>query len=151
MEKTMEEFLDDGLRKQVRRVFEDLKEPVTILCFSSAAKCEYCEETVQLLSEVTALSNWLVLEVHDLDKESELASFYHVDKAPGIVIAGRREKGIIDFGIRYYGVPAGSEFGALINDLVMVSKRESGLSKETQAFLASLKEPVHLMVFSTPT
>jgi alkyl hydroperoxide reductase subunit AhpF len=147
----MEEFLDEGLRKQVRQVFEDMKEPVTILCFSSAAKCEYCEETVQLLSEVTALSDLLALEVHDLDKESGLASFYHVDKAPGIVIAGRREKEIIDYGIRYYGVPAGSEFGALINDLLTVSKRESGLSAETLAFLASLKEPVHLMVFSTPT
>jgi alkyl hydroperoxide reductase subunit AhpF len=147
----MEEFLDDGLKKQVRQVFEDMQEPVTILCFSSAAKCEYCEETVQLLSEVTALSSLLALEVHDLDKESQLASFYHVDKAPGIVIAGRQEKEIIDFGIRYYGVPAGSEFGALISDLLTVSKRQSGLSDETKAFLAGLKEPVHLMVFSTPT
>ena len=147
----MEEFLDNGLKKQVRQVFKDMKEPVTILCFTSAAKCEYCEETVQLLSEVIALSDLLSLEVHDLDTEAELASLYHVDKAPGIVIAGGRDKEIIDFGIRYYGVPAGSEFGALINDLLTVSKRESGLSAETLAFLASLKEPVHLMVFSTPT
>jgi alkyl hydroperoxide reductase subunit AhpF len=147
----MEEFLDNGLKKQVRQVFEDFKEPVTLLVFSSTAKCEYCEETVQLLSEVVALSDLLTLEVHDLDKESELARLYHVDKAPGIVIAGRQGEEIIDFGIRYYGVPAGSEFGALINDLVVVSKRESGLSAETLAFLAGLKEPVHLMVFSTPT
>ena len=147
----MENFVDAGLKKKVRQVFEDMVEPVTMLCFSSAAKCEYCEETVQLLTEVTALSDLLSLEVHDLDTEGELASLYHVDKAPGIVIAGGREKEIIDFGIRYYGVPAGSEFGALINDLLFVSKRKSGLSVETLAFLASLKEPVHLMVFSTPT
>jgi alkyl hydroperoxide reductase subunit AhpF len=147
----MEEFLDEGLKKQVRRVFEDMKEAVTILCFTSVSKCEYCEETIQLLGEVTALSDLLALEVHDLDQEGELANLYHVDKAPGIVIAGRREKEIIDFGIRYYGVPAGSEFGALINDLLTVSKRESGLSEETRVFLSSLKDPVHLMVFSTPT
>jgi len=147
----MEEFLDNGLKKQVRRVFEDFKEPVTILVFSSASKCEYCEETIQLLKEVVALSDLLTLEEHDLDEERELASRYHVDKAPGIVIAGKQGEEIIDFGIRYYGVPAGSEFGALINDLVTVSKRESGLSEETLAFLAGLKEPVHLMVFSTPT
>ena len=147
----MEEFLDNGLKKQVRQVFEDFKEPVILLFFGSAAKCEYCEETAQLLTEVTALSDLLALEVHDLDEEGELASQYHVDKAPGIVIAGRQGEEIIDFGIRYYGVPAGTEFGALINDLVTVSRRESGLSQETQAFLATLKEPVHLMVFSTPT
>jgi len=147
----MEEFLDNGLKKQVRQVFEDLKEPVTILVFTSAARCEYCEETIQLLSEVTALSNLLTVEVHDLDAEAELAAHYHVDKAPGIVLAGGRGEDIIDFGIRYYGVPAGSEFGALINDLLAVSKRESGLSKETLAFLAGLQEPEHLMVFSTPT
>jgi alkyl hydroperoxide reductase subunit AhpF len=147
----MEEFLDDGLKKQVRQVFEDLQEAVTILFFGSAAKCDYCEETTQLLTEVTALSDLLTLEVHDLDEESELASQYHVDKAPGIVIAGRQGAEIIDYGIRFYGVPAGSEFGALINDLLTVSKRKSGLSEETLAFLAGLKEPVHLMVFSTPT
>jgi alkyl hydroperoxide reductase subunit AhpF len=151
MEKIMEEFLDNGLKKQVLQVFEDLKEPVTILFFGSAAQCEFCEETVQLLTEVTALSDLLVLEVHDLEEESELASQYHVDKAPGFVIAGGRGEEIIDFGIRYYGVPAGSEFGALINDLLTVSKRESGLSEETLSFLAGLKEPVHLMIFSTPT
>ena len=147
----MEEFLDTGLRKQVRQVFEDMREPVSIIIFGSASKCEYCEETIQLLTEVTVLSDLLTLEVHDLDEDSELASHYHVDKAPGIVIAGGWGEDIIDFGIRYYGVPAGSEFGALINDLLTVSKRESGLSKETLAFLAGLKEPVHLMVFSTPT
>jgi len=147
----MEEFLDEGLKKQVRQVFKDMQEAVTLLCFTSAAKCEYCEETVQLLTEVVALSDLLALEVHDLDQEGELANQYHVDKAPGIVIAGGRQKEIIDFGIRYYGVPAGSEFGALINDLVTVSKRKSGLNEETRAFLDALKEPVHLMVFSTPT
>lgn len=147
----MEEFLDNGLKKQVHQVFEDLKEPVTILFFGGAEQCEYCEETIQLLTEVTALSDLLSLEVHDLVEESELASRYHIDKAPGFVIAGNRGEEIIDFGIRYYGVPAGSEFGALISDLLTVSKRESGLSEQTLAFLAGLKEPVHLMVFSTPT
>ncbi len=147
----MEEFLDDGLKKQVRHAFEDMQEPVTILFFGCASRCEYCEETGQLLTEVTALSDLLALEVHDLDEESELAGRYHVDKAPGLVITGGRGEDITDFGIRYYGVPAGSEFGALINDLLMVSKRQSGLSAETLAFLAGLKEPVHLMVFSTPT
>jgi alkyl hydroperoxide reductase subunit AhpF len=147
----MEEFLDNGLKKQVRQIFEELKQPVTILLFGSAAKCEYCEETGQLLAEVSALSDLLTIEVHDLDQEGDLASHYHVDKAPGIVIAGGRGEDIIDFGIRYYGVPAGSEFGALITDILTVSKRESGLSDEMLAFLASLQEPVHLVVFSTPT
>jgi glutaredoxin-like protein len=147
----MDEFLDSNMRKQVRLVFEELQEPVTIFFFGCESKCEYCQETSQLLNEVTALSDLLSLEIYDLDLDKDLAKQYHVDKAPGFVIAGKQEGKIVDYGIRYYGVPAGSEFGALINDLLTVSKRESGLSEPTRTFLSNLKEPVHLMVFSTPT
>jgi len=50
------------------------------------------------------------------------------------VIAGGRQKEIIDFGIRYYGVPAGQRIRSVDHDLVTVSKRKSGLNEETRAF-----------------
>jgi glutaredoxin-like protein len=56
-----------------------------------------------------------------------------------------------DYGIRYYGIPAGYEFSTLINDIMMVSRGESGLSAETKAYLAGLTQPLHLQVFVTPT
>ncbi len=43
-----------------------------------------------------------------------------------------------------YGIPSGYEFSTLIEDILMVSHRESGLSGETKALLHDLSEPLHL-------
>jgi alkyl hydroperoxide reductase subunit AhpF len=74
-----------------------------------------------------------------------------VDKVPGLVLAGRDGDQILDYGIRYAGIPSGHEFSSLIHDLVLVSGRDSGLREQTRAYLAKLDKPVHLQVFVTPT
>jgi hypothetical protein len=50
--------------------------------------------------------------VHDLDANPPEATQYHVDKAPAIVVLGD-ETGRRDFGIRFYGSPAGHESATL--------------------------------------
>lgn len=144
-------FLDDNLQKQVRDFFDQLQQPVVILFFGSQEKCELCSDTETLLNEVVNLSDKLSIEVYDLEQDAELAKKYHVDKAPGFVLAALNDGVISDFGIRYAGIPAGHEFSALINDLVRISSRDSGLSDETRKFLAGLKQAVHLQVYVTPT
>ncbi|MBP1700991.1 MAG: glutaredoxin-like protein, partial [Chloroflexi bacterium] len=47
--------------------------------------------------------------------------------------------------------PSGHEFSSLINTLVVVSNRDSGLDQQTRDFLSKLDKPVHLQVFVTPT
>jgi glutaredoxin-like protein len=146
----MSSLLNDDVIGQVRDAFQDLKEPVQVLFFSGE-DCEYCDDTRQLVEEVTALSDTVSLETLDLDQDPELAARYQVDKAPGLVIAGREGDQVVDYGIRYAGIPSGHEFSSLIQDLLLVSQREAGLSPETNQFLESLEEPVHLQVFVTPT
>jgi glutaredoxin-like protein len=147
----MTELLNAEIKRQVRQVFEQLKEPVQVLYFGQAEDCETCPDTQQLLQEVTALSDQLSLSEHDLDKDAELAARYKVDKAPGIVIAARNGQEIEDYGIRLAGIPSGHEFSTLIHDLVLVSGRDSGLSPKTRALLGKLDRPVNLQVFVTPT
>ena len=144
-------LLDDNITSQVREAFASLKEPVKVLFFSSQDNCQYCNDTQQLLEEVTSLSEKLSLDVLDLEQDAELAARYQVDKAPGIVIAAQNGDEIVDYGIRYAGIPSGHEFSSLVTDLIQVSGRGSGLQEETRAFLRDLKEPVHMMVFVTPT
>ena len=43
------------------------------------------------------------------------------------------------------------DFVNVLESIVMVSKRESGLSAETKKKLATLEKPLHLQVFVTPT
>lgn len=147
----MGELLNEQIEDQVREVFNGLKEPVQVLFFEDQNDCMYCPDTRKLLEEVTALSEKLSLQVYDIHQQAEVARQYHVDKTPGIVIAARDGERIIDYGIRYAGIPSGHEFTSLINDLIIVSQRESGLSEETRAFLKSLQKPVRLQVFVTPT
>ena len=147
----MAKMLDEGIQKQVREVFAELDHPVEILYFKSELNCDYCGETQQILEEVATLSDRLQISVHDLDVEADLAARFHLDKAPGFSIVGRDGDQLIDYGIRYAGIPAGHEFTSLIHDLVMISKRDSGLSPQTRAYLGTLTEPVMLQVFTTPT
>ncbi|HJW89917.1 MAG TPA: thioredoxin family protein [Anaerolineales bacterium] len=147
----MAELLNDDVKSQIREVFEQLKEPVQVLFFGRTTDCEYCEDTRQLVEEVTALSDQLTLAVHDLDQDADIASQYRVDKTPGLVVAGLDGDQVIDYGIRYSGIPSGHEFTSLIHDLVLVSSRDSGLRENTRQLLSKLSTPIHLQVFVTPT
>ena len=149
----MANVLDDNIKQQVREVFGQLPNPVEILFFGSSdpARCQYCADTQQLLEEVSGLSDRLHLQVYDIEKDADLAQQYKVDGVPGFVLAGREGEQIIDYHIRYKGIPAGHEFSSLINDLVLVSRRDSNLSEATRKFLHELDQPVHLQVFVTPT
>jgi glutaredoxin-like protein len=53
--------------------------------------------------------------------------------------------------LRYLGIPAGLEFGTLLEDLAAVSRGTTTLKQESRTKLASLTKPVHVQVFVTPT
>jgi glutaredoxin-like protein len=93
----------------------------------------------------------LDVQVYDLNKDAEMAAKFNVDKSPSIVIAGKDHDEVVNYGIQYSGIPSGHEFSTLINDIVIVSGRDSGLSDETRAFLKNLTQPLHMQVFVTPT
>jgi glutaredoxin-like protein len=122
-----------------------------VFYFGKQNDCDTCDDTLQLLQEVTGLSDKLSLAVYDLDTDAEVARQYHVDKTPGIVLAAKDGDTITDYGVRYAGIPAGHEFSSLIHDLVLVSGRDSGLSQETRDLLKGIEQPVHMQVFVTPT
>ena len=147
----MENLLNDQVISQIKQTFEQLKEPVQILFFGSQDNCETCADTRQLLEEVSAIGEKLSLSIYDLQADSDMAAKFNVDKAPAIVIAARDSDRVINSGIQYSGIPAGHEFGTLINDILLVSSRDSGLSEEVRDFLKNLEKPLHLQVFVTPT
>ncbi len=148
----MEKMLPDEIVKQIRDVFKQLKHPVELLFFGSQARCEYCNEIQQLLEELIPLSGQLSLSIHDLEQEPDLARHYQVEgKAPAIVITAREGDQLTDYGIRYLGIPSGHEFTTLIQSILLVSGRDSGLNPQTRAYLKTLTTPLHLEVFVTPT
>lgn len=147
----MEKVLNDQIIRQINDVFAEMKEPVQVLYFGSKDNCDYCSETQQLLEEVTATNDKLELSVYDIQENEDMARQFNVTHTPGIVIAAKDGAQVTDLGVQYSGIPSGHEFSTLINDIVMVSKRDSGLSEKTREYLKNLSEPLHLQVFVTPT
>lgn len=146
-------LLNENIQNQVRAEFAKLEHPVKMVMFTQSFECQYCKETHQLVDEVAALSDKLSVEVRDFVADKQLADEYGVDKIPAVVMLADEgdDKAARDFGIRFYGIPSGYEFSTLIEDLIMVSKRDSGLSAQTRAELAKLTAPLHMQVFVTPT
>ena len=69
-----------------------------------------------------------------------------IDKIPSTALLGDR-----DYGIRFYGVPAGYEFTSLIEDIIDVSKRDAGLPEELLNELSKVDKPVHIQILISPT
>jgi glutaredoxin-like protein len=147
----MAQLLNDDITNQIREVFAGLKNPVHIMFFGSQTNCDYCDDTRQLVEEVAALSDLLSIEIYDMEADADLAAKYNVDKAPGVVIAAKEGQQITDFGVRLAGIPSGHEFTSLIQDILLVSNRDSGLNPQTREFLKGLEKPILLQVFVTPT
>ncbi len=147
----MEKFLDQSLQDQLTKIFAELVHPVKVVYFSTSEKCDYCEQIEGLLSEVVSLSDKLTLLTLDINENQDLATQYELSEAPVFILTGEDQGKELDYHIRFYGMPGGHEFTSLINDLILVSRRDSGLAPETRSFLKTLQEPVHLQVFVTPT
>jgi len=144
-------LLNEDVIGQIKDVFAQLQNPVEVLFFGKKSDCEYCDDTLQLVQEIVEISDQIHLTTYDIEEDAEVAAQYKVDKVPGLVLAGRDGDQVIDYGVRFAGIPSGHEFSSLIHDLTLVSKRDSGLSEKTREFLAGLKKPVLLQVFVTPT
>jgi glutaredoxin-like protein len=139
-------FLQDKDRTIIQTRFESLDHPVKLINFSQEQECMYCAETHKLMEEVAELSDKISLEVFDFVADQEQVKKYSIDKIPATVVEGPR-----DYGIRFFGVPSGYEFGTLVEAIILASNGDSGLKPETREALAQLPEPVHLQVFVTPT
>ena len=139
-------FLQDNLRDPVAiELFSQQKSPLVV---PGRTECEYCEETEQLLGEVAEMSEQVQLTVHDLRATPDAGAAHGIqpDMIPAIVLRGEN-KGTV----RYFGIPAGNEFGTLLQDLVDASTGSTKLSQPTKDELAKLPSDVHIRVFVTPT
>jgi alkyl hydroperoxide reductase subunit AhpF len=140
-------FLNAKDEQEVRTVFQSLRDPVKLVVFSSSLTAgDLCAQNEQLVREVAGLNDKLSVEVLNLALDRERAAGYGVDQVPAIVVEGAR-----DYGIRFYGIPAGYEFSNLIDAITVASTGEPGLTAETRAALARLDTDIDIKVFSTPT
>jgi glutaredoxin-like protein len=147
----MPNLIDETIKEKLELFFKELEGPVTIVFFGAKLGCETCQDTVDLMKGVVALSPILHLIQYDIKENLEKTKQYDADKIPFFSINAGDGEDSQDMGVHFAGIPAGHEFSAFINSVIMVSKRKTHLSPITVKYLTGLKEPIHLKVFSTPT
>ena len=139
-------LLGEEIAEQVKQELADLAGPVRMVVFTQTFECEYCAETRQLVEELAALSDQLTVEVYNFATDREKAEEFGVDKIPAIAVIGEQ-----DYGVRFYGIPAGFEFTSLLHAIRTVAAGKPELSPEAVKELTAIAEPVHIQVFVTPT
>jgi glutaredoxin-like protein len=140
-------LISQEIANQVKDYFADLTGRVRLIMFTQEFECEFCAETRQLVEEIARLSDKVEAEVYNFVTDREKANELGVDKIPAIAVIGAQ-----DYGVRFYGIPAGYEFSSLIQAIRTVSAgRPELLSPEGVQRLARIGSPVHIQVFVTPT
>jgi glutaredoxin-like protein len=139
-------MISDDSALEVRERLKGMVHPVKLVHFTQELNLEYGREAKQLLTDLLDLSDKLSLEVYNFLLDKDKVSEYGIDKVPATAVRNGK-----DYGIRFYGLPAGYEFATLLDAIVSVSQGDSGLKAENKEKLAKVSEPVHLQVFVTPT
>ncbi len=140
-------LIKDKDKEYLKKKFdEEMEGEVRIVYFTQDFECQFCKETREILEELAELSDKIKLEIHEFDKEKELAERYGVDKIPATLIFGEKE-----YGIRFFGIPSGYEFSTLVEDIIHASRGETELNEEIKEEVKKINKPVHIQVFVTPT
>ncbi|MEN6448154.1 MAG: FAD-dependent oxidoreductase [Syntrophaceae bacterium] len=142
----MPDLIDAKTMKELQPIMKRLSDPVRIVFFTQEHACVACREQETLLAEVSSLSDKITLERYDLMADSALARTYGITKVPATAVIGKK-----DYGIRFFGMTMGYEFGSLIEAVLLASSGQSGLLPEIETLLAIIDEPVHLEVMVTLT
>src|SRR5262245_34769098 len=139
-------LLSEEIAGELREAFAGLVHPATLAVGSQALADPVSHEVRKLVEELTALDDKRRAEPVNFVLDQERVAALGIERTPAIAILGDR-----DHGVRFYGTPAGYEFGSLVDGILDVSRGSSLLSEPTRTALAALDRDLRLRVFSTPT
>ena len=139
-------LLNDEIVQNVKNMLGDIPQDVKLAVFTDDEHCEYCDEIIQLVNEVAAVTERVSVEQYEIHRDAAQAEALNLKRAPAIAILGKE-----DYGLRFYGIPSGYEFSTLLHGIQKASEGKSELDAQTKSYLAGLGKPVDLEVFVTPT
>jgi len=137
--------IDPETLRQVREMFRELENPVRLRFFRPEGECRFCEETEEILKILASLSDKLSAEVNS--EGSPEAVKYDLPMYPALLVHGKEE-----YNVRFFGIPAGYEFGALVEDILDVSRGAPSMNPLLRRIVREkIRRRVRIMVFVTPT
>ncbi|ACL70562.1 protein disulfide oxidoreductase [Halothermothrix orenii] len=135
-------------KERIKELFsENLEGDVNIHFFTDGDACEYCEDTREILDEISSLDDRINLTVNNLGEEE--AERLGINRAPAIVFVDDEGE---DLGVHFYGIPSGYEFNTLIEDIIDISNNgPRDLGDDIKEQIKAIDKDVRLQVFITPT
>jgi len=115
----------------VRLVLGPEETPVTVIV--AGRDIDFGAEARSLLEQIAALSDRVTLTVEETAERG---------RWPAITVGD---------GLRYHGLPWGYELSTVVGAVVEAGRAESSLTADSLAALATLRRPVELEVYVTPT
>jgi len=145
-------LLSPADQQKLREAFADLTSSVRLVFFTQTLECEMCPQTRQILDELPPLSDRITIEEVNFVLERERAGRYGIDRVPAIALEQVDGEGQPqDARIRFIGAPSGYEFISLVQAVLIVGGKTSSLTDQHRERILSVKQPVHMQVFTTPT
>ena len=145
-------LLSPADQEKLRESFDEMTSSVKVLFFTQTLDCEPCAQTRRILDELPALSGKIAIEEVNFILEKDKAAQYGIDRVPALALMAQDDAGQArDTRIRFLGTPAGYEFVALVQALMLAGGHPSRLTPENRARIEAVTTPTTIQVFSTPT
>ena len=137
-------FLPEKSREQLKKLFEELAHPVNLHIVTLPGTGDVFNEYLRrFTTDLSRVSDKIILHQHRVGDEA--ARQWQVTHSPTVLLEPERYR------IRFVGAPMGEEGRSFLEALLMVSRRESGLSEASKAMLEGLDGERIVKVFASPT
>lgn len=130
------------ISEQIKKQFEKLTGDVELIVFTQENECQFCKDTRELVLELGTLSPKIKTKVYDFVKNGDEDIKYNIKRIPAIAIVGNK-----DYGIRYYGMPAGYEFPVMVEDIIDVSRGATSLPDSIKKRLSEINRSIFRYLF----
>lgn len=137
--------MDDATREQVRELFTGIVNEVKAHLFLEEKNCLYCNDVKDMVEQLAELSNKITTVEHKGPLDTGEAKEWGVEHHPAIVLHGKDK-----YNVKFYGIPAGHEFGALVGSIIDVSTGTAPLPPDVIEDIISIDKPINIKVFVTP-
>ncbi|MBY8997982.1 MAG: thioredoxin family protein [Candidatus Thorarchaeota archaeon] len=137
--------MDDATKEQVIELFSGIVNDVTVHLFLEEINCLYCNDTKDMVEQLAELSDRINIVEHKGSIDSDDAKEMGIERHPAIVLHGKEK-----YNVKFYGIPAGHEFGALVGSIIDVSTGTAPLPLDVIEDIISIDKPINIKVFVTP-
>ncbi len=144
----MSKFLNDDVRKMLGEILDEMQDEVQVKLYVDTMDCDTCNESHQLLSEMTEVNDKIKYELIDTKGDKTVGAIHGIKMYPTIVML---DKDGTDKGVRFNGIPAGHEINALLASLVDMSGKALDLDAETIEAIKAIDTETDIKVFVTLT